>query len=281
MRRSPPVRMNRSGSGSPASCSAAPNASSLMSAGRSAPLAHRCASCRAAFTMSQRPPYPMATCRHSRAFAAVRSSAALMRACSRTGKPWRSPMNSRRTPLSFSSSSSPSSASMNSPISAETSSPGRPQFSLLNANRVSAPMPWRRHSRTHMRTGSTPSLWPAWRGSPRAAAQRPLPSMMIATWRGSVMLGNPGLRRSGSRSDRQDFLFLHRQLLVDVGDGLVGELLDLILGAALVVLGDQLLLQRFLHLGQHVAAHVAHADAGVLGILAHHLQDVLAALLGE
>src|SRR3972149_6569001 len=30
-----------------------------------------------------------------------------------------------------------------------------------------------------------PALWPSCRGSPRASAQRPLPSMMIATWVGN------------------------------------------------------------------------------------------------
>src|SRR5437867_478974 len=37
-------------------------------------------------------------------------------------------------------------------------------------------------SRTRRRA-SAPARWPAVRGRPRAAAQRPLPSMIIATWR--------------------------------------------------------------------------------------------------
>ncbi len=85
-----------------------------------------------------------------------------------------------------------------------------------------------------MRTGSTPSLWPAWRGRPRPLAQRPLPSMMIAIWRGSVM-GNFRSRKRQGASNLQDFLFLDGHELLDVGDGLVGQLLDFILAAALVV----------------------------------------------
>ena len=40
-------------------------------------------------------------------------------------------------------------------------------------------------ARTVRRTASTPIWCPAERGSPRLSAQRPLPSMMIATWRGT------------------------------------------------------------------------------------------------
>src|SRR5271169_1163219 len=37
-----------------------------------------------------------------------------------------------------------------------------------------------------VRTVSTPRRWPSIRGSPRCFAQRPLPSMMMATWRGTA-----------------------------------------------------------------------------------------------
>src|SRR5438128_7936982 len=36
---------------------------------------------------------------------------------------------------------------------------------------------------TTRRTARAPAWWPAVRGRPRRAAQRPLPSMMIARWR--------------------------------------------------------------------------------------------------
>src|SRR5205085_11771233 len=43
-------------------------------------------------------------------------------------------------------------------------------------------MPWSGAASTARRTASAPARWPATRGRPRRAAQRPLPSMMIATW---------------------------------------------------------------------------------------------------
>ncbi len=42
------------------------------------------------------------------------------------------------------------------------------------------------HARMIARTASTPRRCPATRGSSRCFAQRPLPSMMIATWRGTA-----------------------------------------------------------------------------------------------
>ena len=75
-----------------------------------------------------------------------------------------------------------------------TSSAGRPQFSLEKANSVSAPMPRCVHSSTHMRTGFSPALWPAPRVSPRAAAQRPLPSMVMAMCCGSCLSALSAIR---------------------------------------------------------------------------------------
>ena len=70
---------------------------------------------------------------------------------------------------------------MNSRISSDTSSAGRRQFSELNANSVRNSMPRRAQASTVARTASTPLAWPATRGRCREVAQRPLPSMMIAT----------------------------------------------------------------------------------------------------
>ncbi|SIN32603.1 Uncharacterised protein [Mycobacteroides abscessus subsp. abscessus] len=39
---------------------------------------------------------------------------------------------------------------------------------------------------------ASPILWPSVRGSPRARAQRPLPSITTATWRGISSLGIAG-----------------------------------------------------------------------------------------
>ena len=78
-------------------------------------------------------------------------------------------------------------------MSVPTSTAGRGQVSRENANSVSAPLLRRAHSSMHMRTGRTPSLWPAWRGRPRASAQRPLPSMMIAMCLGVLTAGVAGV----------------------------------------------------------------------------------------
>ncbi len=69
----------------------------------------------------------------------------------------------------------------NSPISSPISLAGRDQFSALNEKMVRYLMPSSPAARTVRRNASTPRRWPSPRGRPRAAAQRPLPSMMMAT----------------------------------------------------------------------------------------------------
>ena len=66
-----------------------------------------------------------------------------------------------------------------------TSSIGRSQFCEENAYSVSASMPSSRAARVTSRTESAPLRCPSIRGRPRRFAQRPLPSMMMAIWRGS------------------------------------------------------------------------------------------------
>src|SRR5690349_2035447 len=180
-----------------------------------------------------------------------------MRDCSLTLSARRSPMKRSRTLFLCRSPTSRSMASRNSCMRLATSTEGRCQFSLENANSVSACTPRRAHSSMHMRTGRTPSLCPAWRGRPRLSAQRPLPSMMMAMCLGALTV-SPVFR-----SHLQDFFFLGGELRVDVTDVLVGELLDVDFRLLLVVLGDHLFLERFLHVGDHVAAHVAHGHARV------------------
>src|ERR1700704_4477165 len=48
-------------------------------------------------------------------------------------------------------------------------------------------------ARTTRRNASTPRRWPSARGRPRAAAQRPLPSMMIATCKGVSAGSDPSV----------------------------------------------------------------------------------------
>src|SRR5690554_1352574 len=185
-------------------------------------------------------------------------------------------MKRTRTPRRSSSTTSRSRALRNSFISALTSSCGRPQFSLEKANRVSARIPRSRQKSMQILTARAPARCPTMRGRLRLAAQRPLPSMMMAMWRGTF-IGKPG---RGS-SYRHQFLFLRLHHLVHGLDGLVGDLLDLGVAAALLVLADFLFLQQVLGLLVGVAADVADRDLGVLAFLVHHLGQLTAPLFGQ
>src|SRR5580765_608144 len=180
------------------------------------------------------------------------------------------------TPFSWSSSTSRSSALRKSCISAPTSLCGRFQFSLENANSVSASTPRRRQNSTAARTAFWPSRWPRLRGRRRRSAQRPLPSMTIAMWR--------GMRGADSASielHRHQLVFLELDDAVDVLDELVGELLDIVFGARVLVLGDLLFLEELLDVMERVATHVAHGDLRVLAFVRDVLGKLLAALLRQ
>src|SRR5262249_44834614 len=102
-------------------------------------------------------------------------------------------------------------------------------------------------ARTTRRSASTPRRWPSPRGRPRAAAQRPFPSMMIATWRGTSAGLDAGASEAVSvgtvlMSDCHDLLFLGGEQLVDLGDLGVGRLLHITGKTGLVVLGDLVVL---------------------------------------
>src|SRR5262245_23014126 len=107
-------------------------------------------------------------------------------------------------------------------MSASTSSGGRAQFSCENAYSVSMRTPSSWQPRTTVRTTSLPRRWPSSRERPRASAQRPLPSGMIATCRGSFA----GSRRAMAL-DVEDLRLLGRHHRVHLLGELVGELLDL------------------------------------------------------
>src|SRR6202043_464662 len=81
-------------------------------------------------------------------------------------------------------------------INAAISAGGRAQLADENAYSVSILTFARAAASTVARTAFAPSMWPAVRGSPRWVAQRPFPSMMIATCTG---LGAP--RRLDDRLD--------------------------------------------------------------------------------
>ncbi len=74
----------------------------------------------------------------------------------------------------------------------------------MNSVRYSTPRS--PHACNVERTASTPRECPATRGLPCATAQRPLPSMMMATWRGMRRAGigvveEVDLRTAGKRQD--------------------------------------------------------------------------------
>ena len=71
--------------------------------------------------------------------------------------------------------------SANIAISPLTSAGGRDQFSVEKEYTVSSRIPSSTASRSRALTVSAPAWWPASTGRPRALAQRPLPSVMIAT----------------------------------------------------------------------------------------------------
>src|SRR5690606_21162824 len=56
----------------------------------------------------------------------------------------------------------------------------------------------------------------------------------------------------------------------------IGEILEAILGAPLVVLGDQLLVLHLAQIVERLAAYVAQRDLRLLDLLAHHLHQALA-----
>src|SRR5216683_522910 len=207
----------------------------------------------------------------------------------RASKGDRSPTALKRMPFASSFSTSCSSARRKSCMRNVTSSGGRRQFSLEKAKSVRYSIPRSAHAFTTSRTVSTPLRCPATRGRNRFFAQRPFPSMMIATCRGMPVTSGmtcvedskSGMGQGGLSSDHHQVLLFVRDQLVDVGDRLVGELLDLGLRALVVVLAHLVLLGELLHVGDRVAADVTDRDLGVLALVLHDLGHLAAALLGE
>ena len=95
--------------------------------------------------------------------------------------PSRRPMKRIRTPSSSSSGVSLAIRWENIAISPSTSAAGRDQFSVENEYTVSSSIPSSAASRRRALTVSAPAEWPSFTGTPWARAQRPLPSVMIAT----------------------------------------------------------------------------------------------------
>src|SRR6187402_210023 len=118
------------------------------------------------------------------------------------------------------------------------------------------------HVFTTSRTASTPRRCPPTRGRKRFFAQRPLPSMMIATWRGTWPVSGIAVVALVNSVIGRRCLDGH-QFLFDLDHGLVGHLLHLVLGALLLVLAHVALLEQPLQVRDRVAADVAHRHLGV------------------
>src|SRR5437763_9083312 len=225
----------------------------------------------------------------------VRASASSRRWRISGSRPSRSPMIRTRTSLWCNSARSLRMNRRSSPISSRTSAGGRSQFSELKEKIVKKRMPSSPADRTVRRNASTPRRCASLRGSPREAAQRPLPTMMTATCRGAtrrpVREGGAlgwGMKFRGLEPaawmiglDGQDFFFFHGERVVDFADSMIGRLLHLIGIAIMVVLTDLVVLLQFLQDVEAVPAHVAYRHACGLGISVRHFDQLLASLLVE
>src|SRR6185437_9909360 len=132
---------------------------------------------------------------------------------------------------------------------------------------------------TVRRTASAPRRCPAMRGRPRDFAQRPLPSMMMATCAGGG--GNGEEAPLSMDSDLKDLLVLLGQKAIDLLDRLVGQGLDVLVELAVLVLGELVVFFLLLQDVEAVAPHVAHRDARLLGVFGGDARELLAPLLVE
>src|SRR2546421_11654690 len=203
----------------------------------------------------------------SRVSRSMRSTAARARGGSRV----RSPSTWTATPWSFSSATSRAMYSSSSCISAEISVTGRCQFSSEKANSVRTSTPASSAPSTASRTAFIPARWPSGRGRLRSRAQRPLPSMMTATWRGTAPFRRIWDSRSSAISDLHDLRFLGFHRLVHLSQMIVVQLLNVLLGVLLFILRDVL---GLLHLADRIGARVADCHPPFLGELVHDLHQL-------
>src|SRR6266496_829664 len=210
----------------------------------------------------------------ARVSASMRSTAARAPATSRV----RSPRTWTATPWSRSSATSRAMNSSSSCIRAEISVTGRCQFSSENANSVSTSTSAAIAPSTTSRTAFMPARWPNGRGRPRSRAQRPLPSMMTATCRGTPPPTRIWASRSSVTSDLHDLRSLALHHLVHHPQMLVVHLLHVLFRVLLLVLRDVL---GLLDPADRLGAGVAYGDPAFLRELVDHLHQLAAALFGE
>src|SRR5688572_21986367 len=100
-------------------------------------------------------------------------------------------------------------------------------------------------------------------GANNKAAVMAVPKIRAVTIRAASMM------ERFARSELHDLGFLVLQQRVDGRHVAVGELLDLFLATALVVLRDHLLFQQLFEIAKRLAPHAAQADTPCLRMRAH------------
>src|SRR5918992_116130 len=236
---------------------------------------------RVASTSSARPPQSKAIQSRSRSFAAVSASSADICCRRASGARSRRPMNRVRTPCFARSGSSRSIVSPKISIRSSTSSAGRAQFSVEKAYSASERTPSSIPASTVRRTARVPARCPSATGKLRCSAQRAFPSRMIAIARAVSVVRAVALELPRGHSNLHDLGLFALQQVVDLGGVLVGQLLDSILGAMLLVSADFAVLRQLLQVVDRVPAHVADGDPPVLGELTDDADELLAPLLGQ
>src|SRR4051812_37895692 len=148
-------------------------------------------------------------------------------------------------------------------------------------------MPSSLAARTTRRSASTPRRCPSARGRPRAAAQRPFPSMMIATCNGPPVRSGPSVAGAGAFDisdsqgtlDGKDFFFLCREHVIDLRNRCVGRLLHIGGQTLLIVFGNLVIFFQFLDGIEAIAPDVPNGDPGCFRVFVRDLHKLLAALL--
>src|ERR1700694_3566165 len=147
-------------------------------------------------------------------------------------------------------------------------------------------MPSSLAARTTRRKASTPRRWPSARGKPRAAAQRPLPSMMIATCKGGSARSGPWVAGAAAFDidqslNREDFFFLGREQLIDLRNRPVGRLLHIIGQTFLIVLGNLVFLFKLLDRIEAIATYMPDRYTRRFGVFVRDFHKLLAAVFIE
>src|SRR6185437_2826108 len=198
------------------------------------------------------------------------------------------PSISTRTRCADSSAVSRAMNSSSSIISASISPRGRCQFSCEKAKSESTSSPHSMAPSTTSRTAFMPDRCPSGRGRFRSRAQRPFPSMMIATWRGMAPFSRifasssaafmrrgvgawSGTRASAPPSHLHDFRFLRLHEFIEAAHVVIVQLLQLALGVLLVVFRHPV---ELLDAVPGAGARVTHRDTAFLGQLVHDLHQV-------